>query len=284
MTAPRTRHLTVLLTGLSAREDAKYERLVDAYNAAPLHRHLGLRMLRMDNEKEHAIYGNVVRTVTGVPLRPSSGFIRLVEATVLDALRRGILVTVIGYSYGGSVLERVAASLRQRVARAVLQDARDGSSGVLRAAAAADMRSRGVPPDTKVRPLRLFAFGSILVDPADLPGVRAPLEPFRVHHYLYRGDWPALTANKIDPRSKGTRWLTWLEPSRALLAEAAKEVHFGALDMGIFLHKNYPVSLAFPLRDAALRAALLKSAESAESSDSALNEPILKSQTRLSGR
>jgi mRNA-degrading endonuclease HigB of HigAB toxin-antitoxin module len=217
------RHLTILVTGMQAREDEKYDIIVKEYNKDPQNIKEGLGMTRCDNAKEVSIVADVLRSICRMEFRVSTSYIRQVTHTILHAMRAGMNITVIGYSYGGSVIDRALAHLREQAERDPL----------VRSYSKDDGKNSG-------KKLRAYAFGSIYVP-------TKPHKVFSIRQYMFEDDWPARSCNHyapVDRKKATTAGIKWLRPPR----EAADLNYF---NRGIHLHKIYPVQIAYPRKDRA---------------------------------
>jgi len=215
--ATTIRHYTILVTGMDSKGTDKYANIVRDYNRDLVNKEAGLVMLRCDNPKESSIITDIMKSVCRVNLDPSTSYIRKVRATVRRKMKTGVPITLIGYSYGGSAVDRALDSFRERI------DTDDI-----------------VAPYFTEKKLKAYAFGSIHV--ADTPA-----RVFPVKHYLFEDDWPSTSCNHMSPprkndkRRDGVRWL----PTPPDIAAIANK-----FERGIKLHKSYPIHKAYPRNDA----------------------------------
>lgn len=213
------RHYTILVTGMNAKEDDKYTDIYRGYNHDPANVRDGLAMIRCDNPKESSVIADILKSVCRVHLDPASSYVRKVRATLKRKMKTGVPITLLGYSYGGSAVERALEPLRE----AVESDKTDDT----------------VASYFHEKKLRAFAFGSIHV--ADTPATVFP-----VKNFLFEDDWPSISCNHVDvdvEKERRSGRVTVLPPPPEAAAIKSK------FERGIELHKSYPVRKAFPRND-----------------------------------
>lgn len=206
------RHVIILITGLGGNKGDKYDKIIKAYNSNPIKKQYGYKMTRCDNDEEIEIYSNILKSVCKIDLdgKPESNkYVAKVLRTVKNAIKSNVDISVIGYSYGGSIVERV---IKEGNLKKYMEKVNFDKS------------------------LEFNTFGNINISVE-------PSKDYKVHHYLFKEDWAALQCNHISPNNNYPH-ITWLNTHNYFEKnELNKNKN---LQLGIFVHQNYPLHIVYP--------------------------------------